>query len=94
MSLICDRLDELHPGARPYREQITYVRDRPGHDRRYAIDAGRMQSELGWSPRHDFRSGIESTIQWYLQHRDWCDRVRSGEYQDYYAEQYGKPVNS
>jgi dTDP-glucose 4,6-dehydratase len=88
--LICDRLDELQPGAAPYREQITFVTDRPGHDRRYAIDAGKMQRELGWSPRHDFASGIEQTIRWYLDNRDWCDRVRSGEYQNYYREQYGR----
>ena len=90
VNLICDRLDELQPGAAPYREQITYVTDRPGHDRRYAIDAGKMQRELGWSPRHDFASGIERTIRWYLDNRDWCDRVRSGEYQNYYREQYGR----
>ena len=90
VNLICDRLDELQPGAAPYREQITYVTDRPGHDRRYAIDAGKMQRELGWSPRHDFTSGIEQTIRWYLDNRDWCDRVRSGEYQNYYREQYGR----
>jgi dTDP-glucose 4,6-dehydratase len=94
VNLICDRLDELKPGARPYREQITYVKDRPGHDRRYAIDASRMQSELGWSPQHDFQSGIENTIQWYLEHQGWCNRVRSGEYQDYYEQQYGEPANS
>ena len=88
--LICDRLDELQPGAAPYREQITFVTDRPGHDRRYAIDAGKMQRELGWSPRHDFASGIEQTIRWYLDNRDWCDRVRSGEYQNYYRKQYGR----
>jgi dTDP-glucose 4,6-dehydratase len=86
---ICDRLDELRPAARPYRELITYVKDRLGHDRRYAIDSGRIQQELGWMPRHDFASGIERTIQWYLDHQDWCQRVRSGEYQDYYARQYG-----
>jgi dTDP-glucose 4,6-dehydratase len=89
VNLVCDRLDELQPGDAPYREQITYVTDRPGHDRRYAIDAGKMQRELGWSPRHDFTSGIEQTIRWYLDNRDWCDRVRSGEYQNYYREQYG-----
>jgi dTDP-glucose 4,6-dehydratase len=89
VNLVCDRLDELQPGAAPYREQITYVTDRPGHDRRYAIDAGKMQREFGWSPRHDFTSGIEQTIRWYLDNRDWCDRVRSGEYQNYYREQYG-----
>jgi dTDP-glucose 4,6-dehydratase len=94
VNLICDRLDELQPGADSYKVQITYVTDRPGHDRRYAIDANRMQSELGWSPQHDFRSGIETTIQWYLDHRGWCDRVRSGEYRDYYLQQYGESANS
>ena len=93
VNLICERLDMVQPGAASYKEQITFVTDRPGHDRRYAIDAGRMQSELGWSPQHDFESGIEHTIQWYLAHRDWCDRVRSGEYRDYYARQYGETGN-
>ena len=92
VNLICERLDELQPGANSYKAQITYVTDRPGHDRRYAIDAGRMQSELGWSPQHDFQSGIEHTIQWYLGHRDWCDRVRSGEYKNYYQNQYGERI--
>ena len=94
VKLICERLDELQPGADSYKSLITYVTDRPGHDRRYAIDAGRMQSELDWSPQHDFQSGIEHTIQWYLAHRDWCDRVRSGEYRDYYLQQYGEPAKS
>ena len=89
VNLICDRLDELKPAAQSYRDQVTYVRDRPGHDRRYAIDAGKMKTELGWSPRHDFSAGIEATIQWYLANLPWCDRVRSGAYQDYYAQQYG-----
>ena len=92
--LICERLDELQPGAESYKAQITFVSDRPGHDRRYAIDASRMQSELGWLPQHYFQSGIENTIQWYLDNRDWCDRVRSGEYRDYYSEQYGAPATS
>jgi len=90
VKLICDRLDELQPGTAPYREQITFVKDRPGHDRRYAIDSGKMRDELDWTPAHDFASGIERTIQWYLEHRDWCDRVRSGEYRHYYREQYGQ----
>ncbi len=90
VKLICDRLDELQPGKAPYREQITFVKDRPGHDRRYAIDSGKMRDELDWTPAHDFASGIERTIQWYLEHRDWCDRVRSGEYRHYYREQYGQ----
>ena len=89
VKLICDRLDELKPAAHSYSDQVTYVKDRPGHDRRYAIDAGRMSNELGWSPQHDFSAGIEATIQWYLAHLPWCDRVRSGAYQDYYEQQYG-----
>ena len=93
VNLICERLDAVQPAAASYKEQISFVTDRPGHDRRYAIDAGRMQSELGWSPQHDFESGIENTIQWYLAHRDWCDRVRSGEYRDYYVRQYGETAN-
>ncbi|MEZ5541394.1 MAG: dTDP-glucose 4,6-dehydratase [Pseudomonadota bacterium] len=87
--LICDRLDVLAPGQRPYREQIAFVQDRPGHDRRYAIDATRMRTRLGWAPAHDFESGIEATIRWYLAHRDWCGRVRSGAYREYYDRQYG-----
>jgi dTDP-glucose 4,6-dehydratase len=94
VNLICERLDAVQPAAASYKEQISFVTDRPGHDRRYAIDAGRMQSELGWSPQHDFESGIENTIQWYLAHRDWCNRVRSGEYRDYYVRQYGETANS
>ena len=90
VKLICDRLDALQPGTTPYRDQITFVKDRPGHDRRYAIDSGKIRAELGWTPAHDFASGIEQTMQWYLDNREWCDRVRSGEYQHYYQEQYGQ----
>ena len=75
VKLICDRLDELQPAAASYREQIGFVTDRPGHDRRYAIDASKIQRELGWTPSHDFRSGIEKTIQWYLANRGWCEQV-------------------
>jgi dTDP-glucose 4,6-dehydratase len=89
VKLICDRLNELQPGPADYRRQITFVQDRPGHDRRYAIDAAKIRQVLGWEPRHDFRSGIEQTLRWYLDHRDWCDRVRSGDYLHYYDRQYG-----
>ena len=94
VNLVCARLDALRPGHRPYRELITYVRDRPGHDRRYAIDSSKMKSELGWTPAHVFETGIEQTLSWYLGHLDWCDRVRSGEYRQYLETQYGaaKPV--
>ncbi len=86
---ICDRLDALVPAEQPYRELITYIKDRPGHDRRYAIDSGKMLRELGWTPRHDFDSGLEATLRWYLHHRDWCEQIRSGDYQAYYKNQYG-----
>lgn len=86
---LCDLLDARLPADRSYRSLITYVRDRPGHDRRYAIDSSKIQRELGWMPRHDFEAGLELTLDWYLAHRDWCDRIRSGEYQRYYRQQYG-----
>jgi len=89
VNLICDRLNKLQPGPGDYRELISYVKDRPGHDRRYAIDAAKIRHELGWEPQHDFRSGIEQTLRWYLEHRDWCARVRSGDYRHYYERQYG-----
>ena len=75
-------LDELQPRAdgKSYREQITYVKDRPGHDRRYAIDASKLQGELGWAPKQSFESGIALTIDWYLANQDWCARIRDGSY--------------
>ncbi len=69
---------------------ITFVKDRPGHDRRYAIDASKIERELGWRPQETFESGIEKTIQWYLEHRKWWERIISGEYQKYYELQYEK----
>lgn len=69
-------------------ELISYVRDRPGHDRRYAIDNTKITSELGWKPAYTFEQGIRETIQWYLQNTDWLDRITSGEYQNYYQEMY------
>ncbi len=67
---------------------IRYVTDRPGHDRRYAMDSSKARATLGWTPRHTFESGLRSTVDWYLQNRDWWQRVRSGEYLKYYAAQY------
>nr|WP_256834877.1 dTDP-glucose 4,6-dehydratase [Pseudomonas oleovorans] len=84
---ICDLLDELLPRTDDrgqgcsYRELITFVKDRPGHDRRYAIDASKIQRELGWVPQESFESGIRKTVQWYLSNRDWWQRVLSGAYQ-------------
>ncbi len=69
---------------------ITFVKDRPGHDRRYAIDASKIEHELGWRPQETFESGIEKTIQWYLEHHKWWERITSGEYQKYYELQYEK----
>ncbi len=69
--------------------QIAFVKDRPGHDRRYAIDATRIRDELGWAPRHRFRDGIRATVDWYLANRAWWEKVRSGAYRDYYDHLYG-----
>ena len=79
---ICDLLDERRPLAdgRARRELITYVADRPGHDRRYAIDASKLKSELGWKPSESFESGIARTIDWYLENQDWCEHIRDGSY--------------
>ena len=74
---ICKLLDEFLPTGKPHRRLITPVRDRPGHDRRYAIDASRIESELGWQPRYRFEEGLEDTVRWYLEHQDWCQQVRS-----------------
>ncbi len=82
---ICALLEELAPnkpaGVAHYRDLITYVADRPGHDRRYAIDAGKIQRELGWTPQETFESGIRKTVQWYLDNTEWCRRVQDGSYQ-------------
>jgi dTDP-glucose 4,6-dehydratase len=74
---ICDLLDQMSPDrAGSYRRLITYVKDRAGHDRRYAIDASKIQKELGWVPAHTFETGIRETVAWYLRHQDWVDEVR------------------
>ena len=87
---VCALLDELRPRAdgKPYKEQITYVTDRPGHDRRYAIDASKIERELGWRPSETFESGIRKTVQWYLDHPDWVANVQSGAYREWVAKQY------
>lgn len=78
--LLCDLLDERLPEARPRRELIEFVTDRPGHDRRYAIDAKRIRDELDWEPATDFAAGMASTVDWYLENRDWWHRIRDGRY--------------
>jgi dTDP-glucose 4,6-dehydratase len=87
---ICALLDELRPHpAGSYQRQITHVTDRPGHDRRYAIDARKIERELGWRPAETFESGIRKTVQWYLGHADWVADVQSGGYRDWVAKNYG-----
>ncbi len=88
---ICALLDELKPRAdgAKYVEQITYVTDRPGHDRRYAIDARKLEQELGWKPAETFESGIRKTVQWYLDSHDWIANVTSGSYREWTDKQYG-----
>ncbi|WP_217125180.1 dTDP-glucose 4,6-dehydratase [Hydrogenophilus thiooxidans] len=88
---LCTLLDRLAPrgDGRSYRDQITFVADRPGHDRRYAIDARKIACELGWQPAESFATGLEKTVRWYLVHRDWVERVQSGAYRDWVRTQYG-----
>jgi dTDP-glucose 4,6-dehydratase len=78
VNTICDILQELVPAETCYRDLITHVQDRPGHDRRYAIDASKIQHELGWQPEETFESGIRKTVQWYLDNLEWCRRVQDG----------------
>lgn len=86
---VCALLDELKPSADgPYERLITYVKDRPGHDRRYAIDARKIERELGWRPAETFETGIRKTVQWYLDHPEWVARVQSGAYKDWVSKQY------
>ncbi|NHZ41633.1 dTDP-glucose 4,6-dehydratase [Massilia aquatica] len=79
---LCDLLDAEAPGAQSYRGQIAHVTDRAGHDRRYAVDAGKLQRELGWAPAENFASGLARTVRWYLAHRDWAAAIASGAYRE------------
>lgn len=87
---ICAILDEMrpHPDG-SYANLITYVKDRPGHDRRYAIDSTKLQTQLGWKPKECFETGIHKTVQWYLDHQDWVKNVQSGAYREWTIKQYG-----
>ena len=87
---VCALLDERRPRAdgKSYAEQITFVTDRPGHDRRYAIDARKLERELGWKPAETFETGIRKTVQWYLDHPEWVANVQSGSYRDWVQKQY------
>ena len=92
--LICDLVEELAPallrGGRKRRDLITFVKDRPGHDRRYAIDCTKLEQELGWKPAESFDTGLRKTVQWYLDNPTWIQHVRSGDYQKWIASHYGK----
>ncbi|MBE7461431.1 MAG: dTDP-glucose 4,6-dehydratase [Zoogloeaceae bacterium] len=87
---LCALLDTLHPGSpvTPHEKLITYVKDRPGHDRRYAMNADKLERELGWRPAESFESGIEKTVRWYLDNTAWTARVTSGAYRDWVAQHY------
>lgn len=90
VNTICALLDELHPRAdgKSYREQVTYVTDRPGHDRRYAIDAGKLERQLSWKPAETFETGIRKTVEWYLANGEWVRNVQSGAYREWVQKQY------
>jgi dTDP-glucose 4,6-dehydratase len=91
VGMIADILDEISKaaGRGSRRELITFVKDRPGHDRRYAIDFKKLKDELGWFPEESFETGIRKTIHWYMDNRGWVERVRTGEYRSWIKEQYG-----
>jgi dTDP-glucose 4,6-dehydratase len=90
VNTLCSILDELQPRAdvQSYATQITFVQDRPGHDRRYAIDARKLEKELGWKPQETFETGIRKTVQWYLDNQAWVNHVTSGEYRNWVETQY------
>jgi dTDP-glucose 4,6-dehydratase len=89
--MLCELMDELATDlpVKPAQNLITFVKDRPGHDRRYAIDASKIRTELGWQPQETVEGGLRKTIQWYLDHRDWWQPLLSKEYQEYYGKVYG-----
>lgn len=88
VNALCALLDELHPRSGPHARLIRFVSDRPGHDKRYAIDAGKITSELGWRPQRSFVEGLRSTVTWYLEHQDWVAKVKSGDYRNWIATNY------
>ncbi len=90
VSTVCEILDRLKPRDKgKYFDLVTYVTDRPGHDRRYAVDISKIKSELGWTPAESFETGIEKTVRWYLDHQTWIEHIKSGEYLSWVEKQYG-----
>jgi dTDP-glucose 4,6-dehydratase len=91
VQMICDILDEIYDPDKggPRRNLITFVKDRPGHDKRYAIDFTKIHKQLNWSPKESFETGLRKTIRWYINNKKWVERVNSGEYQSWIEEQYG-----
>ncbi len=91
VQMICDILDEIEPArdGKQRRTLITFVKDRPGHDRRYAIDFSKIHKELNWSPGESFTSGLRKTIIWYLNQNKWVENIKTGAYQAWITEQYG-----
>lgn len=87
---VCALLDELQPTEGRYADLITYVNDRPGHDRRYAIDSSKIQKDLGWKPQETFESGLRKTVQWYLTNNEWIENIKSGAYQSWIEQNYEK----
>ncbi|MFA6121784.1 MAG: dTDP-glucose 4,6-dehydratase [Sideroxydans sp.] len=91
---ICTILDELHPQGAPHNKLITYVADRPGHDKRYAIDATKIAEDLGWKPQETFETGLRKTVVWYLENTDWVKGVTSGDYQKWVQKNYAERTTS
>jgi len=91
VQVICRKLDALRRKAdgTQYEAQITFVTDRPGHDRRYAIDPTKIEREIGWTPAETFESGIDKTVRWYLENTAWIDAVRTGAYREWVSQNYG-----
>jgi len=88
VNTICAIIDELRPDFAPHAKLITYVKDRPGHDRRYAIDTTKIETELGWKPAEKFETGLRKTVKWYLQHTDWIAGITSGKYREWIETHY------
>jgi dTDP-glucose 4,6-dehydratase len=85
---VCVLLDEARPNHAPHEQLISFVKDRPGHDRRYAIDSRKIESELGWKPKESFATGLRKTVEWYVDNMKWAENVTSGEYQHWIEANY------